>query len=94
MMSGLTVFNQYQYNPLTPDAAFLSAMRTLTYVSSSQARLTTEGTELRRNLAESGQRKKATAYAVALFRTFRRRNHIFNPFWLATSRSIPRLPNS
>jgi len=78
MMFGLDVFNQYI--PVSLYAAVLSAMRTRKYVSSSQARLITEGTELRRNLAESGQRKKATAYAVALFRTFRGRNYVFNPF--------------
>ncbi|THB85983.1 hypothetical protein E1N66_02105 [Pantoea allii] len=50
--------------------------------------------ELRRNLAESRQRKKATAQAVALFHTFIGRNHVLNPFRLVTSRSIPRLLNS
>ncbi|HCN03114.1 hypothetical protein E2R52_21435 [Pantoea ananatis] len=50
--------------------------------------------ELRRNLAETRQRKKATAQAVALFHTFSRRNHVSNPFRLTTSRLILRLLNS
>ncbi|WRH11202.1 hypothetical protein GC087_00490 [Pantoea sp. JZ2] len=50
--------------------------------------------ELRRNLAETRQRKKATAQAVALFHTFGRRNHFSNPFRLTTSRLILRLLNS
>ncbi|HBZ16854.1 MAG TPA: hypothetical protein DEO73_13965 [Pantoea sp.] len=46
--------------------------------------------ELRRNLAESKQRKKAIACAIALFRTFIRRKHVINPLRLTTSRLLPR----
>ncbi|PJZ05231.1 hypothetical protein PRCB_12795 [Pantoea rodasii] len=45
---------------------------------------------MRRNLAERRQRKKAIAYAIALFRTFYRRNNGINPLRLTTSRLFPR----